>query len=394
MSNTNIFPRTDCPKRTDADFRAKRYGNHHKLDSPLLQLDIDMIEQFPVGDSLHLLHLGIMKRLLLGWRDGSFRNSETNWPTKITVEISDFLVTKCKMPKEIHRAVRGLDCLKHWKGTEYRTFLHYVGIVALKKHTSHEVYQHFLLLFCAVTICASRKYLHLLPMAQAMLDHYIECFREIYGEQYMTSNVHNLTHLVDDVKRFGELESFSAYAFENRLGHIKQLLRNGRNPLAQVAKRLIELTMVDGAKKIPIEPPKVIISKPNDGKDVPVRFKLKYDRYETEFYSKLELNGFVLSTDMTNKWFLSQRNEIVCLKNILSVQSKLSLLGSTIISKTDFFERPIKSSALNIYATDYFADENSGDKLFTVADIKCKLVRIEYDDNTDVFIPLLHTNSD
>lgn len=139
ISNTNIFPRTDCPKRTDADFRTKCYGNHHKLDSPLLRLDIDIIEQFPIGDSLHLLHLGVMKRLLFGWRDGSFRNSGTKWPSRTITEISDIL-TKCKMPKEMHRSVRGIECLPHWKGTEYRTFLHYVGIVALKKHTSYEVY--------------------------------------------------------------------------------------------------------------------------------------------------------------------------------------------------------------------------------------------------------------
>lgn len=76
-SNTNIFPRTDCERRTDEKFQAKLYGRHHKMDSPILKLDIDIIEQFPVGDSLHLLHLGMMKRLLFGWRDGTFRNSDT-----------------------------------------------------------------------------------------------------------------------------------------------------------------------------------------------------------------------------------------------------------------------------------------------------------------------------
>lgn len=68
VSFTNVFPRSHCPKRTDAEFREKAYGRHHKEDSPLLQLDIDMIEQFPVGDSLHLLHQGLMKRMLLGWK--------------------------------------------------------------------------------------------------------------------------------------------------------------------------------------------------------------------------------------------------------------------------------------------------------------------------------------
>lgn len=77
-SSTNVFPRTECPKRTDADFRAKAYGRHHKEDSPLLQLNIDMIEQFPVGDSLHLLHQGVMKRFLLGWKGTLFTRFDFN----------------------------------------------------------------------------------------------------------------------------------------------------------------------------------------------------------------------------------------------------------------------------------------------------------------------------
>lgn len=107
-SNTNIYPRTVCPKRTDEAFRKKLYGRHHKEDSPLLKLNIDMVEQFPVGDSLHLLHLGIMKRLLMGWRDGVFKHTYTKWPAETTLKVSEYLL-QCKMPAEFHRIVRGLD---------------------------------------------------------------------------------------------------------------------------------------------------------------------------------------------------------------------------------------------------------------------------------------------
>lgn len=240
ISNTNIFPRTECEKRTDAKFRQKLYGReHHKADSPILKLDIDMIEQFPVGDSLHLLHLGVMKRLLFGWRDGTFRQSDTKWPAKTTLIVSEYLI-RCKKPVEINRAIRGLDCLSHWKGTEYRTFLQYIGIVVLKNNLEHHVYEHFLLLFCAVTICSSKRYFCYLPLARQLLLQYIEIFKEIYGEQYLTSNVHNLCHLVDDVERFGELDTFSAYPFESMLGKIKTIIRQGNRPLAQVAKRIVE----------------------------------------------------------------------------------------------------------------------------------------------------------
>lgn len=109
------------------------------------------------------------------------------------------------MPTEIHRAVRGLDVLAHWKGTEYRTFLLYIGIVVLKSVLSKVVYQHFLLLFCAATICSSNSHKHFLPLAESLLDIYVETYRDFYGEDYMTSNVHNLTHLINEVRKFGIL---------------------------------------------------------------------------------------------------------------------------------------------------------------------------------------------
>ncbi|RVE40997.1 hypothetical protein evm_014354 [Chilo suppressalis] len=54
-SNTVYFPRLNCSKRNNDDYRLKKYGPHHKLDSPLLKLHIDMIEDFPVSDSLHII---------------------------------------------------------------------------------------------------------------------------------------------------------------------------------------------------------------------------------------------------------------------------------------------------------------------------------------------------
>lgn len=77
ISRTTFFPRANCPKRTDEEFRNKMYGRHHKYDSPLLELPIDMIAAFPVADCLHLLELGLMKKCLVGWKDGSFGNYKT-----------------------------------------------------------------------------------------------------------------------------------------------------------------------------------------------------------------------------------------------------------------------------------------------------------------------------
>lgn len=77
-------------------------------------------------------------------------------------------------PKEIHRAVRGLKDVKFWKGTEFRSFLLYYGIVALKDRLPEDVYKHFLRLSCATRICYTDAYRIYLEIADGWFKKYIE----------------------------------------------------------------------------------------------------------------------------------------------------------------------------------------------------------------------------
>lgn len=49
--------------RTDQRFRNRFQPQHHLKNSILENLPIDMVKEFPIADSLHLLDLGLMKRL-------------------------------------------------------------------------------------------------------------------------------------------------------------------------------------------------------------------------------------------------------------------------------------------------------------------------------------------
>lgn len=244
VSHTVTFQSVNCPKRNNADFREKKYEKHQKIDSPLLELNVDMIEDFPVSDSLHLIDLGVMKRLLTGWRDGNFGKYVTKWSHRDIEKVNSFL-SNCHLPKEIHRAVRQLDVLAYWKGSEYRSFLYYLSPVLLKYLLNPEAFHHYLCFYCAIMICSNQHFFRFLPLAEELLKYFVTHFHVFYGKDYITSNMHNLCHVVDEVRRFGILQTFNAYPFENKLQLIKSLLRQGNKPLEQVAKRLLERNFVE-----------------------------------------------------------------------------------------------------------------------------------------------------
>lgn len=226
--------------RTNESFRAKTHAEHHREATPLEDLPIDMVADFPVCDAHHLLHIGLMKKFLKGWSTGSF-GFDTKWSKQTINEISNFLVN-CKLPVEIHRRMRKLMEMPRWKATEYRTFLMYVGVVVLKKYLPRFYYDHFLLFYCSIVIMNNQFFIdrQLMTVAEDMIRDFLLIFRQKYGAHHFSSNLHNLSHIVDEVKRFGPLQNFDAYKFENKLQDIKKMIRLGNNQLAQLRKPIIE----------------------------------------------------------------------------------------------------------------------------------------------------------
>lgn len=64
-----IFLDCNCEKRTDYSFKNKLDPHYHIRVSPLEKLGIGMVRAF-VLDYMHLVLLGVMKRLLLLWTKG------------------------------------------------------------------------------------------------------------------------------------------------------------------------------------------------------------------------------------------------------------------------------------------------------------------------------------
>lgn len=368
ISRTVVFPSHNAPPRTDENFRKETYGAHHKTRTPLIDIpNLDMIQDIVVADSMHLIELGSMKRLLKGWTDGSL-----GFTTKLSFfeisAISEKLL-RINLPSEMHRRMRGLDSLAFWKAVEFANFLRYVGIVVLKDHLTEDAYEHFRILFCAITILSTNAHQLYWSVARKMLLSFVEDYASLYGTHYITSNVHNLVHIVDEVERLGPLPTLAAYPFENTLFRIKNYLRNGNKNVQQAANRLSELSRYESSVRL-----KAV--------EFPYTKFLKNGTIECGVKE-----GFVLSTKHKNSWFMSKRLEIVKFEGV--GRNKI-IQGRCVIQKNDFFNLPFASSTLNIFEAATIQNNFSEVSEYKLDNILCKLVAIPANHNT-VFLPLLHT---
>ncbi|XP_019735241.1 uncharacterized protein LOC109521683 isoform X3 [Hippocampus comes] len=239
--NRMTFPEVNARRRTDDSFRQAMDEEHHVQQSPLADVGIDMIACFPY-DYMHLVCLGVMKRLLDLWisTTGPLRCRISSSLTSI---ISDrLLALRNYIPSEFTRRPRSLADRCRWKATEFRQFLLYTGPVVLRGVLKPQIYDNFLLLSVGVYILASPKYcLEMNDLANTLLVSFVEHFGQLYGEEFWVSNIHGLVHLSEDVKIHGNLDLISAFPYENFLGKLKKLVRGPCNPLTQVLRRLSEM---------------------------------------------------------------------------------------------------------------------------------------------------------
>ncbi len=114
--------------RDNHTFRNQNDPRHHTGNSPFLQLtSFDMVFGFPL-DYLHLVLLGVMKKLLKIWilslKRSPHRISDTQ-QARI-----DRMLRRIRnsLPSEMDRRSRSIAEIRTWKAVEFRTFLLYTGI--------------------------------------------------------------------------------------------------------------------------------------------------------------------------------------------------------------------------------------------------------------------------
>lgn len=99
------------------------------------------------------------------------------------------------LPVEFTRQPRELKYLTRWKATEFRSFLLYLGPIALKGILDQEKYNNFMTLHVALSILLNSKSIRdemLRDYARSLLNHFVQTFINIYSESFITHNFHGL----------------------------------------------------------------------------------------------------------------------------------------------------------------------------------------------------------
>jgi len=195
-----LFLEFNAPFRTDENFKTRAQEDHYTGISPFELIHLPMVSRFPL-DYMHSVCLGVMKKLLQLWTSG-YQTSKLNGQ-KI-VQLSEKLIVISKwVLKEFARKPCSLNELTRWKATKLREFLLYLGPVVLLNILPEENLLHFNAIKCAMRIlCHSTDCFRNNKYSKDLLITFVKIFQQLYGDETIIYNVHNLVYINKDALMF------------------------------------------------------------------------------------------------------------------------------------------------------------------------------------------------
>lgn len=377
LENRMTFPRNDMPLRNNVNFRNKTDPDHHHGISPLEETSLDMVSGFPL-DYMHLVCLGVMRRLLHLWlRLGPLTCRLSGFQATVLTE--RLVGAKKNVPMEFARKPRAVREIDRWKATEFRQFLLYTGPVMLKDLLSTEVYKNFLLFFVGIFILCNNSLIgdHI-DYANDILRLFVTHFGQLYGPKFLSYNVHCLVHLAEDAKHHGVLDNFSAFQYEDHLNKLKRLLRKPTCPLSQIVRRFSEMQSCS-KKKEKNNPP--LLRKQHTAGPLPECF------HGSSQYKEIKTCSYTLKLDQANS-FVYIDGKVAKLQNIISARDDIYVAYTTFNNHEPFFDYPLPSSELGIHLVDGISGPTHFCKF---ENIEAKAFLVPYNRNF-VSVPLLHTH--
>ncbi|XP_066590583.1 uncharacterized protein [Prorops nasuta] len=333
----SVFNTIHSSNRVDNDYPRCLDSDHHKDGkSPLSNLPIGMVSQVPF-EYMHLVCLGVVKKILMAWVQGKYSRL-SKLSNRCISNISNRLeILKTYCPSDFARPPRSLQFFSKYKATEFRQFLLYTGPVVTYGLMDNQIYQHFLFLHAAIRVLVSpTSSSFMLNFAELSLQKFVQKCYHLYGPSFSTYNVHGLLHLTEDVRHLGNLDSFSAFPFENNMRIFRQICRKPGLPLQQFYNRMkeIELNTIPNNKPHDISIPKFV--------EYPATAKRSR-------FCKIEYSNFIISTETCDNCLLLQDGSICIVCDIINSEDSYILCVKKFLCREDFYDIGIASSDINIY---------------------------------------------
>lgn len=184
-------------------------------------------------DNLHTIYLGIVKKLIELYQTNKVFGTE-NALSRIDNQMS-FNHGSADVPN-----LQSIYMLANWKGKDFKSFLLHYGLPMLDTYCINDlVTKNFINLLDSIYILSEKRISgQNLDIAKSKMNAFLIGFTEIFGEDKITPNFHEFSHICDVIRFSGPLWLNSTFYFEGLNFTIRNFVRSSLRPELQIIDRI------------------------------------------------------------------------------------------------------------------------------------------------------------
>jgi hypothetical protein len=173
-----------------------------------------------------------------------------------------------------------------------------------------------------------------LQKSKQLLSYFVHMFPSLYGDRFLTLNMHSLLHLPDCVEDLGPLWIYSCFPFENVNGHLMELFHGTQNVELQILSSvnvfqnmpdmitsIKDQTYVEFIEKLRHKPVERKISPTTSSGSFPIGQPAKIDITD-DVFGKLVTEAGFLPTKVLGYKRISHRGTVIHSVEYSRVQSR------------------------------------------------------------------------
>lgn len=202
----------------------KIYGT--KAVSPLIFLgkSFNIVDGFTT-EYMHTILLGVVKQI-------------TNKLLKPADEKHyEILLREMKLPHQVCRLTRPLEDNAYWNAKVWENWALFMSLPLFSTRLPSKYVKYWSMLVESLHILLKSVIsISELSRVEKLLKKFVELTQQYFGKSAMTYNIHQLSHVVDNVQNWGPLWSHSAFSFESGNHRLMQAIHCANGAILQILR--------------------------------------------------------------------------------------------------------------------------------------------------------------
>ena len=174
---------------------------------------------------------------------------------KMRAEIINARLKKVKYPSQLSRSCEDITKRKSWKGSQWRSWLLFLGVVCFDDLIPKKYIDHYALLSHAAFLMSQDEISPQdIPVINTYLTKYVGLFEKYFGLDHMYYNVHLLVHFLKSILRYGPSWVVSTLGFESwNWKCVTMQVHSAQGAIEQIAHRHLIKAFVNVALHLDID---------------------------------------------------------------------------------------------------------------------------------------------